>query len=189
MSVWSSSQRHEFLRHPPSQINLLKLNVLILQTDTHLDAISSRLKCLSQICVLNVLLLILCALTFNQQYFFFSKPKPSFRRLGALVNLALSLRKELYLLYNKVQTSQKQESQIRPWQKTNLQSSEEKNMEEERHDDGNNYMYVYQDVHIIIVYWWWCAGLCCIQKLQNCTSVLQSANGPKAYCKSNLIVS
>lgn len=121
--------------------------------------------------------------------FFFSKPKPSFRRLGALVNLALSLRKELYLLYNKVQTSQKQESQIRPWQKTNLQSSEEKNMEEERHDDGNNYMYVYQDVHIIIVYWWWCAGLCCIQKLQNCTSVLQSANGPKAYCKSNLIVS
>lgn len=185
MSVWSSSQRHEFLRHPPSQINLLKLNVLILQTDTHLDAISSRLKCLSQICVLNVLLLILCALTFNQQYFFFSKPKPSFRRLGALVNLALSLRKELYLLYNKVQTSQKQESQIRPWQKTDLQSSEEKNMEEERHDDGN----ILVDVHIIIVYWWWCAGLCCIQKLQNCTLVLQSANGPKAYCKSNLIVS
>lgn len=78
---------------------------------------------------------------------FFSKPKPSFRRLGALVNLALSLRKELYLLYNKVQTSQKQESQIRPWQKTDLQSSEEKNMEEERHD-GN----VLVDVHIIIVY-------------------------------------
>lgn len=104
---------------------------------------------MSQICVLNVLLLILCALKFNQQYFFlFPKPKPSFRRLGALVNLALSLRKELYLLYNKVQTSQKQESQIRPWQKTDLQSSEEKNMEEERHDDGN----ILVDVHIIIVY-------------------------------------
>lgn len=101
---------------------------------------------MSQICVLNVLLLILCALTFNQQYF--CKPKPSFRRLGALVNLALSLRKELYLLYNKVQTSQKQESQIRPWQKTDLQSSEDKNMEEERHDDGN----ILVDVHIIIVY-------------------------------------
>lgn len=159
MSLWSSSQRHEFLRHPPPE----RINLLILLTDTHLDAISSRLKCMSQTFVCLMFSCLYFARWHSINSTFFSKPKPSFCRLGALVNLALGLWKELYVLYNKVQTSQQQESQIRPCQKTDLQRSEEKNMEE-RHDDGN----ILVETRIIIVYWWWCAGLYCIQKLQNC---------------------